>query len=166
MLTHPLAQADLASGFTSPHSSLQQPPLSNHCLSLTVTNYSLLTALRPCLSLSSSSLIGNLVCEPFAWVSCQNRQRNPLSGTHPHLQNKCPPSCHSKMLSLPDNLQMLLIRFSFITWIIASESALLGLLDVKVLTTQAKFLGYAIVINCTFPFTKQIFLVTSVLEIY
>ena len=62
-LTRPLALADL----------FQQSPLSDCRLSLTLTNSSLLTALGPCLSSSSSSLIGNLVRKPFVWVSHQNR---------------------------------------------------------------------------------------------
>ena len=66
-------------------------------LSLTVANSSLLTALGPCLSSSSSSLVGNLARKSFVWVSHQNRQKNTLTSAHPHLhpQNKCPPSCHS-----------------------------------------------------------------------
>ena len=56
------------------------------CLSQTVANSPLLlTALGPCLSSSSSGLVGNLVHKPFVWVSRQSRQRNPLTGTHPHL---------------------------------------------------------------------------------
>ena len=96
-LTHPLALSDRASGSSSPKFSLQQPPLSNCRFSLTITNSSLLTALGPCRSSSSSGLVGNLVCKPFAWVSQKNKQRNPLTGTrpHPHSQNECPPSCHS-----------------------------------------------------------------------
>ena len=98
-LTHPLALADLASGSTHPNSSLQQLPLSNHCLSLTVTNSSLLPALGPCLSPSSSGLIGNLMYKPFVWVSHQNKQRNPLTGAYPHpySRNECLPSCHNML---------------------------------------------------------------------
>ena len=93
--THPLVLADLACGSTSPNSSLQQPPLSNRPLFLTVANFRLLIALEPCLSSSSSRLAGNLVRKPFVWVSHQNQQRNPLTGAdpHPHPQNECPPSC-------------------------------------------------------------------------
>ena len=96
-LTHPLALADLASGSTSPNSSLQQSLLYDRRLSLAVTNSSLFTALGPCLSSSSFSLVGNLVRKPFVLVSRQSRQKNPLTGTdlHPHLQNECPSSCHS-----------------------------------------------------------------------
>ena len=94
-LTHPLSLADLASRSTSPNSSLQQPPLLDHCLFLTVTNCYLFTGLGPCLSSFSSSLVGNLIHKPFVWVLCQNRQRNPLIGAHPHPQNECSPSCHS-----------------------------------------------------------------------
>ena len=83
LLTHPLTLADL----------FQQLPLSEHCLSLTVANSYLLIALRPCLSLSFSDRIGNLVHKPFVWVSRQNRRRNPLTSTHPHPQNECPPLC-------------------------------------------------------------------------
>ena len=46
------------------------------------------------LSSSSSGLVGNLARKPFVWASCQNRQRNPLTGAHPHPQNECPSSCH------------------------------------------------------------------------
>ena len=90
--THPLALADLASESTSPKSSL-----SNR-LSLTVafprlllTAFFLLTALGPCLPSSSSGLVGDLARMPFVWVSRQNRQRNPLTGTHPHPQKRIPP---------------------------------------------------------------------------
>ena len=44
---------------------------------------------------SSSSLMGNLVHKPFVWASCQNRQRNLLTGTYPHPHNECPTSCHT-----------------------------------------------------------------------
>ena len=64
-LTHPLALGDLASESTSPNNSLQQLPLSDRRLFLTVANSSLITALGPCLSLSSSSFIGNLLRKPF-----------------------------------------------------------------------------------------------------
>ena len=83
-LTHPFVLADMASGFTGPNSSSLQSPLSDHCLFLTVTNSYLLTALEPCLFSSSSGLVGNLVRKPFVWVSHQNRQRNPVTGAHPH----------------------------------------------------------------------------------
>ena len=64
-LTHPLALTGLASGSTCPNSSLQQPPLSDRRLSLTVGNSYLLTALGPSLSSSSSGLVGNLARKPF-----------------------------------------------------------------------------------------------------
>ena len=83
-LTHTLVLADLASWSTSPNSSLQQPPLSDRHVSLTVTNSNLLTAKRPCFSSSSSGLVRSLACKPFVWVACQNRQRNLLTGSHPH----------------------------------------------------------------------------------
>ena len=73
---------------------LQQLPLSNCYLSLTVTHSSLFTALGPCLSSFSSSLVGNLARKPFVWVSRQNRQRHPLIGSHSHPCNKCSPSCY------------------------------------------------------------------------
>ena len=44
----------------------------------------------------SSGLVGNLTRKPFMWVSHQNRQRDPLTGTHTHTQrNKCHPSHHN-----------------------------------------------------------------------
>ena len=64
-LTHPLALVDLVSGSTSSNSSLQQPPISDRCLSLTVAISYLLTALGPCPSSSSSGLVGNLARKPF-----------------------------------------------------------------------------------------------------
>ena len=67
---------------------------SERRLSLTVDNSYPLTALRPCFSLSSSSLVGDNARKPFAWVSRQNRQRSPLAGAHPHAQKECPPSWH------------------------------------------------------------------------
>ena len=76
---------------------LQQPPLSDYRLSPTVANSSLLmTALGPCLSSSSSSLVGNLARKPSVWVSRQSKQKNPLTGDHPHPQKRMtpPPSCH------------------------------------------------------------------------
>ena len=99
-LTHPLALAELVSGSTSPNFSLQQPSLSDRRLSLTVANSYLLTALGPCLSSSSSDLVGDLARKSSVWVSRQNRQRNPLSGAHPHshTQNECSPSCHTIQL--------------------------------------------------------------------
>ena len=97
-LTHLLTQAglaDLASGSTGPITSLQQPLLSGRHLSLTVANSYLLTVLGPCLSSSSSGLVGNV----FVWVSRQNTQKNPLTGAHPHPhpQNECLPLCHTSM---------------------------------------------------------------------
>ena len=83
MLTHPHALADLASGSTGPNSSFSS------CLSLTITfpwlSLLLLTALGPCLSSSSSGLVGNLACKPEAdkgilWLAL----------THTH-RNECPP---------------------------------------------------------------------------
>ena len=73
---------------------LQQPPLSLSLWRLPFANSSLLlTVLGPCLSLSSSCLIGNFVHKCFVWFSCQSRQRNPLTGAHP--QKQMPPSpCH------------------------------------------------------------------------
>ena len=44
----------------------------------------LLFCLGPCLPSSSSGLVGDLTRKPFVWVSPQNRQRNPMTGTHPH----------------------------------------------------------------------------------
>ena len=68
-----------------------QLPFSDCHFFLTVANsFLLFTALGPCLSLSSSGLIGNLAHKPFVWVSCQNRQRNPLTGTHLHPQKWMP----------------------------------------------------------------------------
>ena len=43
------------------------------------------------LSSSTSSLTHRL----FVWVSCQNRLRNRLTGTHTHQPNECPTSCHN-----------------------------------------------------------------------
>ena len=95
MLTHPFALADLASGSTSPNSSLQLPLVSDRRLSQSVANSYLLTALGPSFSSSSSSLVGNLARKLFVLVSRQNKQRNTLTGAHPHRQNENPPLCHT-----------------------------------------------------------------------
>ena len=87
--------ADLDSGSTSPDSSLQQLLLSDRRFSLTVANSYLLTALRPCLSSSSSGLVGNLARKPFEWVSRQNKGILLLALTHTHRTNAhhCATSC-------------------------------------------------------------------------
>ena len=77
----------------------QQLPFFDGCLSLTVVNFFLLlTALGPCLSSSSSSLVGNLT-HPLCEFRAKNRQRNLLTGTHPHPQKWIPPH-HATMASL------------------------------------------------------------------
>ena len=95
MLTHPFALADLASGSTSPNSSLQLPLVSDRRLSQSVANSYLLTALGPSFSSSSSSLVGNLARKLFVLISRQNKQRNTLTGAHPHPQNENPLLCHT-----------------------------------------------------------------------
>ena len=87
-LSHPLAPA------TGPKSSF-----FSSCLSLTVA-FPWLTLTPMCLlpwDLAFPRLVGNLVLKPFVWVSRQNRQRNLLTGAHPHTHphNECPPSCHT-----------------------------------------------------------------------
>ena len=64
---------------------LQQLPLSDRCLYVTVGNSPLLlTALGPCLYSSCSSLLGNITRKLFVWASHQSRQRDPLTSAHPH----------------------------------------------------------------------------------
>ena len=95
MLTHPLMSANPVSGSTGPSS----------CLPLTSVDCSLLLTALFCrlvsfalsvvyLLQSSSGLMGNLAHNPFVWVSHQNRQRDPLTGTHTH-RNECHLSCHT-----------------------------------------------------------------------
>ena len=87
-LAHPLALADLASESTGPNFSFSSRfflTVAFPWLSLTPIN-----CLGPCLSSSSSGLVGNLVRKHFVWVSRQSRQRNPLTGVHPHLQKRMP----------------------------------------------------------------------------
>ena len=85
-LTHSLTLADPASGSPGPSS-----PLGDR-LSLTVAfPWLLLISLGPCLSSSTSGLIGNLTHKLFVWVLRQNRWRNPLIATHPHPQKLMPP---------------------------------------------------------------------------
>ena len=52
---------------------LQQFPLSDRHLSLTVANSSFFSALGSYLSSSSSGPVGNLACKPFVWASYQNK---------------------------------------------------------------------------------------------
>ena len=100
-LTHPLTLADPASGSTIPNSSFSSCLSLTVAFPLTVVNFSLFTTLGPCLSSSSSGLVGNLVRKLFVQFSRQNRQRNPLTGAHPHPhpQNEYPLSCH-KLLNV------------------------------------------------------------------
>ena len=75
-------------------------PLSPQVLAVA---FLLLTIDCPVLSVtflpfSSSGLVGDLACKPFVWVSRQNRQRDPLTGTHRHPHNECPTSCHNKYI--------------------------------------------------------------------
>ena len=76
--TQPLGPQVLAPCLTAAFLSLL--PSFDFCWQLSSVD-----SLGPCLPLSSSSLIGNFMQKPFVWVSCQNKQRNPLTGTHPHL---------------------------------------------------------------------------------
>ena len=112
--THPLTLADLTSEATGPNSSL------GIRLSLTVTiprmsvDYLLLlTTQGPCFPSSSSGLLGNLTHKPFVWVSRQNRQRNPLTGTQPHPQKRMHP--HRVTLFDPDTISVL-HWFGLILW--------------------------------------------------
>ena len=70
------------------HLFAEQLPFFNRHSSPTSVDCLLpLTAPRPCLPSSSSVLVGNLANKLFVWVSRQNRLRNPLIGTHPHLRS-------------------------------------------------------------------------------
>ena len=84
------------------------PVLPNSVLSTGFFCYALFCpALGPCLPSSSSGRMGDLVCKHFVWVSRQNRQRDPLIGTHTHTnRNGCPPPivsqvkrCTSRMIT-------------------------------------------------------------------
>ena len=115
-LTHPLTLVNPTSGTTGPCSRLSRssdssdfcwllspsdcPVLSTaffcsaNCLLLLAASFCLL--LWPCLPLSSFDLVGNLALKPFVWVSRQNRQNDPLTGTHTDThRNECHPSCHN-----------------------------------------------------------------------
>ena len=80
MLTHPFTLANPASEFAHPSSQL--PPTSVHCPGLFCWFTPSLDS-GNFLPSSSSSLVRNLTCKPFVWVSCQNQQRNLLTGTYP-----------------------------------------------------------------------------------
>ena len=54
----------------------------------------LLTVTGTVLPSSSSGLVGDHERKLFEWVSCQNRQRDPLTGTYTQPHNKFPTSCH------------------------------------------------------------------------
>ena len=100
-LTHPLVLADMPSGSIGPNSTLQQLPLSDRRLSMTVANSYLLSTLKTCLSSSSSGLIGNLTSSPLSGfrVKTKKEYSDWHSHTHTHThtqpQNECPPLCHS-----------------------------------------------------------------------
>ena len=75
-------------------------PCSIDCSVLSTALVSL--ALGPYLPSSSSGLVDNLARTPFAWFSRQNRQRDPLTGTHwyPH-PHKLMPSIVSQIRIVP-----------------------------------------------------------------
>ena len=73
----------------SPFSDRQLPPTSADC-SLLVTALFSSFDLRPYLPSSSFCLVGDLACKSFMCVSRQNRQRNLLTGTHPHPLKQMP----------------------------------------------------------------------------
>ena len=85
-LIYILALANADSGSKGPG----YPLSSRHCQTVAFP-WLLLTALEPCLSSSSSGLVGNLTRKPFVWVSRQSRHRNPLTGAHPHPQKLMDP---------------------------------------------------------------------------
>ena len=107
-LTHPLTLAIPATG---PNSRLSAtvgfprllPTALSYWLPWSVDCPVLLTALfcsGTFLPSSSSGLVGNLARKPFVWVSRQNWQRDPLTGTHSlthnHThKNECPTSCNN-----------------------------------------------------------------------
>ena len=78
-LTRPLAFAKPVSGSTGHSSSPSSRPSPDFCWLLS-------PVLRICLPSFSSGLVGNLARKPFVWVSRQNRQKDPLAGTHPNPQ--------------------------------------------------------------------------------
>ena len=64
---------------------------------LTCRLSSLFWSLFSAVHFGTSDVTGDLARKPFVWVSHQNRQRNHLTGTHPHPypHNECPTSWHS-----------------------------------------------------------------------
>ena len=118
MLTHLLTLANLASGSTHPTSRLSPTSVDCSLLSNSVFCPLLLTVGFPWLlstalfcwlvcfvslswlipSLDSGTFLpssspgheGNITCKPFVGFSRQNRQRNLLTGTHPHPQKWMP----------------------------------------------------------------------------
>ena len=91
-LTHPFTLANLASESIGPSSCLLSPadcpvlPTSLFCSGIFLPS-------------SSAGLVWDLARKPFVWVSRQNRQMDPLTGTHPHTHNECPTSCHNSKFS-------------------------------------------------------------------
>ena len=117
-LTHPFALADMASESIGPNSSL------NSRLSLTVTFRRLLLTAFFC-SLPWDLAFPRLLpvsqetsrASPLCGVSRQNRQRDPLNGTHPHSQKRMPPIVPHFLFFLfffPFLLSLFLIRY--ISW--------------------------------------------------
>ena len=102
MLTHPLTLANPASESTGSSNCLSQPSASpDFCRLARSVHFSWLSFYSETfLPSSSSSLVGDLMRKPIAWVLRQNRQRDPLTGTHTHTHgNECHPSCHNKRTS-------------------------------------------------------------------
>ena len=103
-LTHPLRLANTACESTGPSSRLsfldyRLPSTSVDCLVLSSSLFCLLLFYSGTFLLTSSSgPVGNLAGRPFVQVSCQNRQRDRLIGTHTH-RNEWHQSCHNYLFS-------------------------------------------------------------------
>ena len=96
-LTYPITLADPASGSAGPSSKLSSR--------LSLTSSSLCSRF----SSSSSGLPGNLARKSFVWVSRQNRQRNPLTGTRP------PSHSHKWMPNIEPHLTIWIIVYLGVT---------------------------------------------------
>ena len=81
----PLCPQDLAPRFAA---TFLRPSPSVRLLLTALFCWQLLTGQGACFPSSSSGLVGDLARKPFVWISRQNRQRNLLTGTHPHPQKR------------------------------------------------------------------------------
>ena len=104
-LIHPLALADLASGSTSPNSSLQQPPFSDRRISLIVANsYLFCSGTLSFLVFFRSRRKSRPQALYVGFAPKRTKESSNGTHSHPHTQNEWPPSCYTSSFFVNNHL--------------------------------------------------------------